>query len=158
MYAKSARLLNQNGLTIPGVVNGALAFELYFKSRYILDGGKEFKLEGKYSHDFLALFDQLKAETKAQLIREFDREVAKADPAKARAVEKAAGVKVSLELRDNLIQWHDVFLSLRYVHEFTQKAESKGNVKRYWHFFNEIETTIRGAIFDKDPNCMIQIR
>lgn len=159
MYAKSARVLSNNGMFIPGVVNGALALELYFKSLYILDFSKEFKQNDRHSHNFLALFDQLPALTQTQLIREFDNEIAEMDQVNLKADNKIfkqmAGVDVSIAFRANLIQWHDVFVNLRYLHEFTEDIKVKKSAKRHWTFLDQIERAVRRTVFDKEPAWMI---
>ena len=152
MYSDAAVLLNTNVRMTPGIVVGALALELYFKALYILDKGQEFKIDGRHSHDFLAIFDQLQSKTRVQLIAEFDAEVKRADLSFIKTVKNEVNVVVSLDLRQNVDQWHDVFVKVRYLHEFNKAAKG---TKRYWAFFSEMERAIKKVCFEKEPEWMI---
>ena len=85
VYEKASRILNAAGasdpaMLLPSNVNAALSLELYFKSLNILEHGVEFKINGKHSHHFAQLFQELKEPTRQQLIEKFKTAVSNMDP------------------------------------------------------------------------------
>ncbi len=149
LYEQAARILNGvfPSMGIPSTVIAALSLELYFKALYVLEFGKEFKLDGRHSHDFDALFEELPQETKQELMREFAARLAGRNMQDVRIFEQH-GVTVATDLKSNLKQWSTVFKDLRYVYEFTAKS---GGKQDYWVFFPEIQSVVSRAIVKREP-------
>lgn len=140
VYERAARLLNtavsnDPAMLLPSMVNAALSLELYFKSLYILDHSAEFKVNGKPSHHFAVLFEELHEPTKQQLLAQFNTALSARDNSDIRMFESAHNIVVPKDLKMNLVQWASLFTDLRYAYEFIDK--NKGKPKTMM-FFPEI--------------------
>lgn len=140
LYAQAAKHLNGifPAMIIPSTVLAALSLELSFKTLYLLEFKREFKVNSRHSHDFFALFEELPPAVRDELVRGFDAKIATRDTRDLRIYEQE-GVPVRLDLRSNLKQWSGVFAGLRYVYEFTEKSAGKPG---YWLFFPEIHSVV----------------
>lgn len=143
-YAKAARRLNAESLKdgsmfLPSMANAALALELYFKSLYYLEHGKDFKVNGRYSHDFYSLFKELGSTAQCELQSEFQRVMQTRDMHDVLRLEAASGVPIPRDLAGNLEAWRDVFVGFRYIYD------NMGKVKTMM-FFDEIEQVLLDAI------------
>lgn len=148
-YSRAARYLNavvenDPSQLLPSLVNAALALELYFKSLYFIEKKQDFKINGRHSHDFHALFNELSVELKNKLQIEFQTIMKPRDMKDVRAIESASEVKVPLDLTGNLESWSDVFTKVRYIHDKPNKAKPM-------MFFPEIEQAVKNAIFSLRP-------
>lgn len=144
-YAKAARFLNQQAnLLLPSHVMAALALELYFKSLYYLEYGKDFKVNGKHTHDFHALFQKLNDRVKQELISDFEQMLKTRDMSDVTILETQSKFTISYDLMENLKIWSRVFVELRYFYDFKNKDMPI-------MFFPEIEKVIRNAIHKRKP-------
>jgi hypothetical protein len=152
VYDRAAHLLNAAGssdpaMLLPSTVNAALSLELYFKSLYILDHGAEFKVNGKHSHHFAILFEELKEPTKQQLLSKFKTALAIMDAKYIPSAESSLKMVVPKDLKTNLVQWANVFVDLRYAHTFVEK--NKGKPKTMM-FFPQIRDSVYNTIIDRE--------
>jgi hypothetical protein len=152
VYERAARLLNAAGtsdpaLLLPSMVNAALSLELYFKSLYVLDRGAEFKVKGRHSHDFAALFEELQEPTKEHLLAQFNTALSARNTNDIRMVESSLNMVVPQDLKENLVQWASIFVDLRYAYDFieTYKGEQKTMM-----FFPEIRDSVYNAIIGRE--------
>jgi hypothetical protein len=135
-------------MLLPSIVNAALSLELYFKSLYILDHGADFKVNGKHSHHFALLFEELKVSTKQQLLDQFNSALSSRDNNDILMCKSSLNMIVPKDLKTNLVQWANVFVDLRYAYEFTEK--NKGKPKTMM-FFPEISDSVYKTIIDREP-------
>ena len=152
VYERAARLLNMAGvsdpaLLLPSMVNAALSLELYFKALYVLDHGVEFKVNGRHSHDFVALFERLHEKTKEHLLARFNTALSARDATDIDMLERSMKVVVPRDLQTNLAEWASIFVDLRYAYDFIDKH--KGN-QRTMMFFPEIRDAVHSAIIDHE--------
>lgn len=144
-YAKAARFLNQqSNLLLPSHVMAALALELHFKSLFYLEYGKDFKVNGRHTHDFHALFQELNDRVKQELISDFKQMLKTRDMSDSATLDMQFNITISCDLMENLKIWSSVFIKLRYFYDFKNKTMSMT-------FFPEIEKTIRNAIHKRKP-------
>lgn len=154
-YSKAAYLLNQKAfgpsfniqdmdLGLPSAVNAALALELYFKTLYFLEKGEDFRVKGKYSHDFHLLFGQLDIYTRQPMEFAFTESIRHRDMSDIEKLEKASSVLAPRDLIGNLFVWKDVFVNARYIHD------PKGKVGPMV-FFPEIEDAVVAPILLRKP-------
>lgn len=151
-YSAAATMLNTSGkleVMIPSCVNAALSLELYFKSLYILEKGVDFKINGRHSHNFLKIFDDLDLATKTALNNDFDAKIKAADMTPVHTLKKNSGLETPLTLRPNLEHWSGIFVNLRYLHDFIEDESAKV-VHMAW--FLDIEAAVRHVIFSRQPN------
>lgn len=142
-YAKAARFLNQQAnLLLPSHVMAALALELHFKSLYYLEYGKDFKVNNKHTHDFLALFQELDEIVKQELISDFKKMLETRDMSDVTTLEMQFNFTIPRDLMENLKIWSSVFIKLRYFYDFKNKAMQM-------MFFPELEKTIRNALYKR---------
>jgi len=134
-------------MLLPSMVNAALSLELYFKSLYVLDRGVEFKVKGKHSHDFAALFEELQEPTKRHLLAQFNTALSARDTNDIRMIERSLKMLVPRDLKTNLVQWASLFVDLRYTYEFIEKY--KGEQKTMM-FFPEIRDSVYNTIIDRE--------
>lgn len=149
MYSKAARLMNEAfhkdpSLLLPSFVNAALALELYFKSLYFIENNRDFKVNGRHSHDFHTLFSELSKESKEKLLCRFQSAISSRDMTDVSTLENEVKVQVPLDFEGNLQSWSGVFTKVRYVYEKREKPVTM-------MFFDEIEQTIRGVIISLRP-------
>ena len=109
--------IQQMDLGLPSVVNAALALELYFKTLYFLEKGEDFKVNGRFSHDFYLLFGQLGSSTRQRMESAFAESIKNRDMSDIEKLEKASSVLGPHDLIGNLSVWKDVFVNIRYIHE-----------------------------------------
>ena len=152
VYERAARLLNAAGtsdpaMLLPSMVNAALSLELYFKSLYILDRGVEFKVRGRHSHDFAALFEELHGPTKQHLVDQFNAALSARETNDIRAMERTFKWAVPKDLKTNLIQWASLFVDLRYAHHFIVKYQGK---QKTMMFFPEIRNSVYNTIINRE--------
>jgi hypothetical protein len=153
-YERAARLLNASSshdlsLRLPGHVNAALSLELYFKSLYLLEHGTEFKVNGKHSHRFGQLFQELTEPTRKDLTERFKLAVSQMDPLEIPRLESLIGGFVPKDLKTNLVEWATIFTDLRYAHSFIEKYEGK---KVAMAFYPQIVAAVRGVILEREPS------
>jgi hypothetical protein len=150
MYGKAARILNAHrpGLLIPSTVMAAFTLELYFKSLYVLERHAEFRVKGRRSHDFYALFEDLSDSIQQELTRDFASGLAARDMRDIREVEETQKMAVPRDLKSNLKGWSGGFAQLRYVHEFIEKEKG---TPWAWCFFPEIEASVVAAVTRRQP-------
>jgi hypothetical protein len=153
VYERAARLLNNAGtndhaMLLPSSVNAALSLELYFKSLYILDHGADFKVNGKHSHHFAILFEELNEPTKQKLLDKFNTALSTRNNNDILTYQSSFNMVVPKDLKTNLVQWANVFVDLRYAHEFTEKNKGK---QKTMMFFPEIRDSIYNTIIDREP-------
>ena len=152
VYDRAARLLNTAGasdpaMLLPSIVNAALSLELYFKSLYALDRGAEFKVKGRHSHDFAALFEELHEPTKQHLLTKFNTAISARATDDIRMIESTLKMVVPRDLKTNLIQWASFFTDLRYADYFIEK--NKG-VQKTMMFFPEIRDSVYNTIIERE--------
>ena len=149
-YSKAAYVLNQQAfgpplniqymdLGLPSQVNAALALELYFKTLFFLEKGEDFKVNGRFSHDFYLLFGQLDSSTRQRMESAFAESIKDRDMSDIEKLEKASSVLAPRDLIGNLSVWKDVFVSMRYIHEPSGKRTPMV-------FFPEIENSVLASI------------
>jgi|SRR3989339_2204508 len=152
-YSKASYLLNAKAfvpplqdmeLGLPSMVNAALALELYFKLLYYLEKGQDFKIKGRYSHDFFCLFEQLSYSTKQEIESTFDERIKNRDMSDAENLEKASSMRIPRDLKTNLSAWKDVFVNIRYIYD----SKGKGIPMM---FFPEIEQSLLVSIYRLKP-------
>lgn len=151
-YAKATRLLNQKARTdieflLPSFVNAALSLELYFKTLYWLEKNQDFKINGKHSHDFSKLYEQLGDATKSTLSSTFEDFLKNRNMSDVNRIESECNITVPKNLVGNLKDWSDVFVNIRYVYESIGKQISM-------MFFYEIEKTVVTIIKNKRPDLL----
>lgn len=143
-YAKAAKLLNQSELFLPSMVNAALALELYFKSFYYLEYGKDFKINDRHSHDFFCLFEELRDTVKRDIESDFDQIMKNRDMRDVEQIEMVSKVVIPRGIMENVEVWSTVFVKVRYMYDNMEKPRSM-------MFFPEIEEVIRNAIYKRKP-------
>lgn len=153
VYERASRILNASGnhdpsMLLPSNVNAALSLELYFKSLNILEHGVEFKINGKHSHHFAQLFQELKEPTKLQLSERFNSAVSRIDPNEIPRLESILGGVVPKDLKTNLVKWAAIFTELRYAHSFVEKYNGK---KVAMAFYPQIVNSVCSVIIDREP-------
>jgi hypothetical protein len=149
-YSKAARHINaavQNDPSqlLPSQVIAALALELYFKSLYFIEKNRDFRIDGRHSHDFNALFEELSEDSRSNLERCFQTLMQARDMQDVQAIESASKVRVPCDLAGNLECWSDVFTKVRYIHDKPNEAKSM-------MFFPEIEQAVKNVLFDIRPD------
>lgn len=130
---------------IPSTVNAAFALELYFKSLYFLEKGKNFKKDNKYSHDISALYKELNNSTRQNIESVFNELIKKRNMNDIEDLEKLTGMSFPRDLLGNLIFWKDVFVSVRYIYD-----GSKKEIKAM--FFPQIEESVLTVIYLLKPD------
>lgn len=148
-YSKAARTLNQAvggdlSLLLPSAVVAALSLELYFKSLYLLENNKEFKPDGRYSHDFHALFNLLPEVVKNALEQYFNVSIRDRNMEDVDLLMTEHAITVPLGLSENLSSWSDVFTKVRYIHDRPGHQVSM-------FFFPEIEQAVIRVIRERHP-------
>lgn len=154
-YSKASYILNQKAfgpsfnvqdmdLVLPSTVNAALSMELYLKTLYLLEKGEDFKVNGRYLHDFHLLFGQLDNTTKQSMEAVFIESMRRRDMTDVEKIEKDSSVKVPRDLVGNLFVWKDVFVDIRYIYELKGKGTPM-------FFFPEIEDAVLVPIFLLKP-------
>ncbi|MDE1890453.1 MAG: hypothetical protein KGJ87_07560 [Planctomycetota bacterium] len=118
--------------------------ELYFKSLYALDRGAEFKVKGRHSHDFAALFEELHEPTKQH---KFNTAISARATDDIRMIESTLKMVVPRDLKANLNQWASLFTDLRYAGYFIEK--NKG-VQKTMMFFPEIRDSVYNTIIERE--------
>ncbi|OOF10251.1 MULTISPECIES: hypothetical protein [unclassified Salinivibrio] len=150
MYSKAAHLMNEGSrgdpsLLIPSQVNAALALELYFKSLYLIEKGSDFKVGGRHSHDFHALFSDLSRQSKEKLLYQFQSAISSRDMSDVVTMERETKVEIPRDLEGNLQSWSGVFTKVRYVYDKPKHAVSM-------MFFPEIEQAVRDTVINLRPD------
>jgi hypothetical protein len=154
-YSKAAGVLNElalgrqssqrtRDLAVPSAVNAALALELFLKTLYFLERGEDFKIKGRHSHDFHALYCELEVQRRQKMEEFFAQRLSKRSMSDVGQMERVSSMPVPRDLVANLKTWKDVFVDCRYIHEPPGKAISM-------FFFPEIEDSISGAILALRP-------
>lgn len=141
LYSQVARYLNESGnnsFLIPSQVIAALSLELHFKSLFYLEKGADFKINGKYSHNFYSLFKELNDESRQEIKDHFDTLIKNRDMKDIRMMEKTGKIKISLDFDDTLESWSTIFTDVRYLYE--EKA------KKTMVFFPELEAAVVARI------------
>jgi len=128
------------------IIFGGLALEIYFKSLYYLIHGKDFKVDGRMSHDFLALFDSLDDGTQKRLSSYFSSALMERDFFQREHNRRSIGETPSLNLRENIRVWSPVFVKWRYTHE---AAWADGSAKSLL-FIQSMEAAIRSEMISRD--------
>ena len=152
VYSKAAWVLNVQGgssiaehaLLLPSMVIAALSLELYFKSLYLLENNKDFKVNGKFSHDFHALFNGLNDTVKNEIESQFAQILKGRDMKDVQMAKSLAGVTTRYDIKNNLENWSSVFVKVRYAFE---KKDIPGTMM----FFPEIETVLKNTIKKRKP-------
>jgi len=135
----------QMDLVFPQSVCAALALELYFKTLYLLEKGVDFKNnKGKSSHDFHSLFGSLDKKTRDMVSFTFDKLIRQQDLSYVKNFENASSCSIPRDLVGNLLAWKDVFVKLRYIHDYSLKG-------LHTFFFPEIENSVLVPIFLMRP-------
>jgi len=140
-YSKIAKYVNQSGdrsFLIPSQVIAALSLELHFKSLFYLETESDFKINGRYSHDFYFLFKELSDESKKEIKCDFETAIKNRNMNDVKLMEKQIHTKISLGFFDNLKIWSTIFTEVRYLYE--EKA------KQSMMFFPEFEQAIVARI------------
>jgi RNAse (barnase) inhibitor barstar len=151
-YSNSAQHLNRIASSgedmsqfIPSQVIAALALELYFKSLYFIKNKEDFRINGKYSHNFHALVERLSPDIKNTLEIEFQSLMTLRNMNDVSIFKSEFGIDISLDLAENLQSWSDVFTKVRYVYD-------KPNENKSMMFFTEIEQAVKKTIFSLRPD------
>ncbi|MCF6157077.1 MAG: hypothetical protein E3K32_00580 [wastewater metagenome] len=147
MYSLAARCLNGNAgisptLLMPSMVNAALCLELLFKSMYYALNETDFKVDGRYSHDFFEIYQSLPADIRSNMSDTFDGLLSNRQMNDVNILESQYGVVIARGLEDQIKLWSSVFVKMRYVYE---------GHKTSMMFFPEIEETITRAILSLKP-------
>ncbi|MFZ2951062.1 MAG: hypothetical protein WA003_16420 [Desulfuromonadaceae bacterium] len=146
-YSLAAKLLNAQGASpvlLPSMVNASLALELYFKSIYLLEYKKDFKVKDRHSHDFHALFNELTTELKQEIEAPFNESLKNRDMRDTQQIKKIVGITAKLDLLSNLKNWSSVFVKVRY-------AFDKKEIPETMMFFPEIESALINTIKKRKP-------
>ncbi|HUE92230.1 hypothetical protein [Pseudomonas sp.] len=154
-YARAASALNaaarsDMSLLLPSMVNAALALELCLKALYEFETDMEFKVQGRYSHDFHALFKLLPNDTKSRINSHFANALASRDMRDIKVFENMQTV-VSLNLERNLADWASIFTELRYAHQFVETHKDK---QKTMLFFPEIMAAVSDSVSRPDRNWL----
>ena len=115
-----------------------MSLELYFKSLFYHEKGTDFKINGRYSHDFYSLFKELNEESRKEIKDHFDSLIKNRDMTDIRMMEKIGKLKISLDFDEMLKSWSTIFTNVRYLYE--EKA------KKTMVFFPELEAAIVARI------------
>lgn len=148
-YAKAARTVNSSvendpAQLLPSLVIAALALELYFKSLYFLEKNQDFKVSGRHSHDFFALFGHLSAASRGKLSQEFENQIINRDMKDVKAIERTSETSIPLKLEENLKSWSDVFTTVRYIYD-------RPKMIKHMMFFPEIEQAAINTVLTLHP-------
>jgi hypothetical protein len=148
-YSRAAKYINSASksdmrMFLPSQVIASLALELYCKSLYYIKYGKEFKIDGRHSHDFHKLFNQLPHEIQRKLESDFQNILQGRDMNDVTKLEAAINVTVPRDLKGILKEWSSVFVKVRYMYEKPKDVQ-------VMLFFPEIEQVLRNAIFEHRP-------
>lgn len=154
-YSKAAGVLNElalgkqssqrtRDLAVPSAVNAALALELFLKTLYFLERGKDFKIKDRHSHDFHALYLDLEAGGRQRMEESFAERLSRRSMSDVEQIERITSMPIPRDLAANLKTWKDVFVDCRYIHEPHGKGISM-------FFFPEIEDSVAGAILALRP-------
>ncbi len=155
VYERAARLLNQAGqkdfsMLLPCTVNSALSLELYFKSLHMIDRGSEFRVNGKLSHDFAFLFENLQDKTKQYLIDQFKAAMSARNNTDLHIFKTMHSIDIKpKDLKSHLVEYAKLFIDLRYPYEFTEKNQGKTNGLNV--FFPEIRNSVYNTIINLEP-------
>lgn len=146
-YAEASQFLFDNGFSlpnpeffIPAIVYEVLALELYFKTIYYFDKNKDFKINGKHSHDFYELFKQLSSNIKDDLIKHFKDSLNSPRLEQMKDIKNKTNVTISLDFKNNLKNWSKVFVDIRYIYDRDQSGLKLS-------FFSEIEKALLQIIY-----------
>lgn len=148
-YSNAAKCINQeiqrdDSLFLPSQVNASLALELYFKSLYFIENDKDFKINGRFSHNFYKIFEELSENQKNSLEQIFTRIMNQRGMNDVSNLESASGIKIPLDLAENLKSWSNVFVKMRYIFDNNRNSQPM-------MFFPEIEQAIKEIIFNIKP-------
>ena len=151
-YSKAAKLINKassrdTSLILPSQVNAALALELYFKVVYYLDKGKDFKANGRQSHNIYDLFTNLNNSTQSAMRADFKEILENRDMRDILMIESIGHMEIPLNFEENLAAWSDVVVKVRYIYDFLGKV-------KYMAFFIEIEKVVLKAIQRLNPKLI----
>lgn len=149
IYARAAQYLSRafesdNSMFWPINVIEALALEIYCKSLYYIKYGRDFKIDGRYSHDFHELFNQLPPEMRRELESDFQSILQKRNMNDVAALEAASTKSIPRDLIGILQEWSTVFVEIRYMYQ-------KPKDGKVMMFFPEVEQVLRNAIFKLKP-------
>lgn len=149
-YSKSAGYLNSfinqdHDQFLPSQVIAALALELYFKALYYIEFCKDFKVNGRHSHDIHELFNGLSEKSKDMLTRSFKSQIMGQDMRDVEAIESESNVNIPRDLSGNLRCWSEIFTKVRYMHD-------RASEERVMMFFPEIEKSVRSVVFAYRPD------
>lgn len=111
-------------------------------------GNADFKINGRHSHDFSVLFEELSESTKQSFTEGFNNALAVRDMNDVKIMESRFAILVPRDLKSNLVEWSTVFTGVRYVYDFVVK--SKGTQKTMM-FFPEIEAVAIAIILQREP-------
>jgi len=93
------------------------------------------------------LFEELKEPTKQQLLAQFKTALAAMDAKYIPSVESSLQMVVPKDLKTNLVQWANVFVDLRYAHEFVEKNKGK---QKTMMFFPQIRDSVYNTIVERE--------
>jgi len=142
-YSESAKILNSINLEQrkSSQIMAALSLELYFKCIYLIENGKEFKVNGNRSHDFKKLFEDLDEKTKDLIVSYYNILISTRDLSDIKAIEKKMVGKhiINTSFHSIIENWSNVFIKFRYSYE---------PANRYidMFFFPEIEEALLSII------------
>jgi len=149
-YSKAAGVLNKlalgkqssqntRDLALPSSVNAALALELFLKTLYFLERGEDFKINGRHSHDFHALYCDLEAGRRQKMEEYFAERLSKRSMTDVEQMEQITSKSIPRDLAANLKYWKNVFVNWRYIHE-------PSGMYLPAFFFPEIEDSVADSI------------
>jgi hypothetical protein len=107
-YSHIAKYINQSGISsflIPSQVIAALSLELFFKTLFFIENSTDFKINGRYSHDFFALFQELSNESRVRIQSNFEEAIKNRGMQDINLMEKIGSLKVNLDFSENLKIW-----------------------------------------------------
>ena len=153
LYSRASFVLDQQAvksemeryLVLPSLVNAALSLELYFKSLYLLEYSRDFKVKNKHSHDFHLLYGELSKSIKQEIETEYNRNIKDADLTGIKQLELITGSPIKLDLPSILKNWSGVFVRIRY---FFDKNDNRLSMI----FFPEIEKALVHIIKRQNPD------
>lgn len=132
-------------MLVPSKVIEALALELYCKALYYITHKKDFKIDGRHSHDFHTLFNKLPLELRDDMGSDFRSILQGRDMRDVTGVEAHSGVRFPRDLVGNIQEWSSVFVEFRYVYEGLKDDMAIA-------FFTEIEKVLRNAATGLKPD------
>jgi hypothetical protein len=141
IYSKIATYINSPehpSFLIPSQVIAALSLELYFKSLFYLEKKEDFKIKGRYSHDFCSLYNKLSNDSKEEIKNNFDIAIKNRDMKDVKKLEELTKTKISLDFCENLKIWSTIFTEVRYLYE--EKAQK--NMMFFPEFKNAVVARI----------------